>query len=836
MNEVFPLIFGREGGASIDILSNFEAIKTNQLLKEILTIEDEINKNKNILIDELYIIIKNEREDNLKSMLINLKRDVFNDRNIEKYNYGLLNHPDIENKIKMYLVLKSKLEKLKVNFKTIFHSEFYLSIEKLKKVSEQFFIKNGILFSSNILFNEINKASFQYSFLTKNEKNVVLSFVKYLTRSVTKTTPFSSLNKIIFLEKIDNVFISKYKHFKFSNFQTSNLLFFYLKEILIKNITFKNCLNIKSNSFIECIQEDKLQFFNNYKNDESFKKIKRTDTLLSILRYLESPCNYRNFIIKIEESSDEEKKHVEQYIDILIEEGLVKLLYPASNTDIDWAHKLLNFINSNQLASDNQIKSVKYLLNYIIETISVLENTFDVDDRNKQITACHIEISSFFINNNQNFDFFSKVQPQDLFYEDTLAETDDKIMVSNIHELGTKIKKAFYSLNNIPIKKSYRKKLVEHMRGLGIVQVSLLEIYEKKYLQNLKDFSLNNTDLDNANSLLSKVLECAENADSMLQMDISTFFNQDNIIIEESESLGVFIQTNCNDLKKVVINSFSNGYGANISRFLNFLPKEYVEKHSKFNEQLFNDKIIAEIKDASIHNTNTFPKLAKYLINISDDIEEWNDYKLIPISSLYLSINDSDDLIITNLNGNEIRVVNYSMEGINRKSKLTQFFDIFNNIDFIGYTYFFQSLNEYFEKKTYSENVVIIPEIIFEKSLILQRKKWLIKTKYLIDYIGNHLNELDLFYIRINSFKYLYNLPDEVFVRITKRNSKNPKDDNYKPQYINFNSPVLMLLFMKIIGKSGNVIELSEVYPNINDKKELGNSFVKEYILNLYTG
>ena len=87
-----------------------------------------------------------------------------------------------------------------------------------------------------------------------------------------------------------------------------------------------------------------------------------------------------------------------------------------------------------------------------------------------------------------------------------------------------------------------------------------------------------------------------------------------------------------------------------------------------------------------------------------------------------------------------------------------------------------------------------------------------------------------MFY-ELHKWKTDNNIPDEVFIKSTNQNSKNPQNDNYKPIYINFTMPIFIILLQNILKSSDLIIELSEVLPSSGNVVNNGR-FVKEYALN----
>ena len=95
---------------------------------------------------------------------------------------------------------KNYKKELKV-YKEVFNQELISSIEQLKKITNTYFFKNGMLFSSHILSREISKTDFKFNILNKKNKRLLISVLKYLSRSLTKTTPFSSFNSVFLFRR-----------------------------------------------------------------------------------------------------------------------------------------------------------------------------------------------------------------------------------------------------------------------------------------------------------------------------------------------------------------------------------------------------------------------------------------------------------------------------------------------------------------------------------------------------------------------------------------------------------------------------------------------------------
>jgi hypothetical protein len=66
-------------------------------------------------------------------------------------------------------------------------------------------------------------------------------------------------------------------------------------------------------------------------------------------------------------------------------------------------------------------------------------------------------------------------------------------------------------------------------------------------------------------------------------------------------------------------------------------------------------------------------------------------------------------------------------------------------------------------------------------------------------------------------------------------NRRNINPDDFKPQYINFNNPMLVGLFLKMISKMTDQITIEEMLPGSNDLCTINKKkYVTEFLIQWY--
>lgn len=825
-NKLFPLIFGREGGASIEKLNNFKKIDCT---KSLLELKNNVDYIKNEIIDILFNLIGNEGDEQKKKQFINFKRDFFNDRNIEQYKNLIKSNDTLKSKFSEYFYKKKTFDLAYKKYVTEFDSALETSIDELKEMINSFFVKNGILFSSRILYDEIQKNTSSFVVSNKKEKRLIISALKYLTRSITKTTPFSTFNTIFCLEMSNKNFASIKENIKRSNFQVTNVFYYYLKEILIKDLHFKSELEIRCNNTIwqENESPEEFHFFQNINNNEALKKINISPILCFIQEQLKlKNVKYCSLVAKLETITNENKTNIEHFIDELLKEGFLKIVYPSSCSNKDWIIDLINFININNL--EDRFPDVIDLLTSILETIEILEKTRnDTDIRYRIVLKSYKKIEEFFISKKYNLDFFKKVQLQDLFYEDTIVTNNESISVDKIADLSSELKKAYNTLNSFSLKEAKKEWLNKSLKRES--KISVLEFYKKIYLKNIDDFTINDIEMFDFNNFSGHIEKSDKYVNSI---NISNYLKNNKE--KKTIPFGAYIQTDNSNFDNIVLNTFSNGYGANISRFLNFLPDKYSTSVRKHVEDLIPDSLIIEIKDASIHNVNTFPQLSDGLIDLCDDSTIKKTFSLIPLTDIFIYSNKLGNISLIDKKDTPVNIINFSLEGLNRRSKFMQFIDLFNEVDNYGYISILDRINFYFKEfKLINSDFCYVPRLKFGDKLIIQRKKWFIKKDFLANILDEKNKSLHEIFLKINKFTKKNLIPNEVYLKIADRspNAGNSQNDNYKPQYIDFRSPIFILLLSNLINKADDIIEITEMFPTLSDVIHHGGK-VKEYIVN----
>ncbi|NIJ52981.1 lantibiotic dehydratase [Dyadobacter arcticus] len=834
MAPTFPLLFGREGGLETDILKLLTLENGAADLHTIRSMEKVYSNLKQKIVEILSGLIGMESREMHRNKLLTFKRDIYNNRNLSKYNKVTAEYETLRNAVDAYISFSTRIEKVKEQFGIAFESQLETGIRTLQDALSRHALSNGILFSSCILHDELKKNILLRVGMNKSGRNLILTATKYLTRSATKTTPFSSLNGVFAMELIGR----KYRGIDFSDresrIQISNLVYFRAREMLLSSKKFIGQLEVTVNKaiFLGNDNEEYIHFFLNTNNSEFFKKVKRTEVITEILELAKLPIRYSDFVDLIAARFSQTIETVDEYLTGLVDLGIVHIKFPVGLDDMEWVSTLIKYIDSRRLNFDANILEVRDFLRDLKAASLKIESTSDISKRRTYIEECSVNLTNS-LNADRSQNYLNELaRSGSLFYENVFANADSELEAEDVESVQGRILEVFFVLNNNFLKKRTRLTLSKCVQGVG-GKVPLLRAYEEFYLGNGNLAEAEGTDFDRLIKLVHNVTGALNEHGPERPVDIFQFLDNGQIFIDDHVRFGTFIQTVDPRFEEIVINSFSNGFGSNISRYLGFCPPQIVDKCRKYIADLNQHSVIADVRDASIHNASSFPVLSDHTMDIAGNCS--NEFgNLIPLNALYLSIGDHENVIISNEYGVKVNPVNFSMEALARRSKFTQFLELFNDTELFGYKYFLQRIGEFLISASLEKNVVASPRVVFKSKVTLKRRQWHIKTKFLLVWIGECHGLAHLFCMRMNEFLSAHSIPREVFVKFGQipRAGSGHGDDRTKPQYIDFTSPLLVILFMNMLGKSDHVIELSEVFPSFNSYYDQSNGRVKEYVMN----
>jgi len=484
-------------------------------------------------------------------------------------------------------------------------------------------------------------------------------------------------------------------------------------------------------------------------------------------------------------------------------------------------------------------------------------------DESEENTAFKHERSTYF-----------NCKPKNLFYEDTKIDTSTFIEQEELKGFVAKLDQLLESLAPLTHNQFEKDRMLHFFkkRYRENDTIDLLTFYEDYY----RDFKKTDSKLNNDNIKSIKIKRDITNEWTVLfkkyiDDNINISSNCDTINLKykhinevndklgvnstdiNRKSLGAFIQFYKNiNLEttasiKGVVNGTFDGFGRLLSRFLHIFDKNIEEELYGWNQQLSEGQILVENTDASYFNGNLHPPLVKNEVWLPGGQNSVTEEDQIPITNLAIKLDNNSLKLIHKKDKVKVNVLDLGFQGKQGRSQLYQMLSNFGLPGNSAYKPILGVVNKWVtENKTQSDSksdkVIEFPRIEYEDSIVLQRKKWKIPKSKLP---GRNSDESDwLYFIKINEWRMKNNIPQKIFVRIVPRKVK--KDINekkmrklakndYKPQYIDFNNPLLVSLFETLVRKVPFSMVAEEMLPSKDQLFEINdNSYVTELLIQWY--
>eukprot|EP01006_Ploeotia_vitrea_P037791 TRINITY_DN66170_c4_g1_i1.p1 TRINITY_DN66170_c4_g1~~TRINITY_DN66170_c4_g1_i1.p1 ORF type:complete len:541 (-),score=-10.87 TRINITY_DN66170_c4_g1_i1:357-1736(-) len=317
-------------------------------------------------------------------------------------------------------------------------------------------------------------------------------------------------------------------------------------------------------------------------------------------------------------------------------------------------------------------------------------------------------------------------------------------------------------------------------------------------------------------------------------------------------SYGTFIQLHKeNDKIKGVLNSAFGGYGKMLSRFMHIFDQSVTDDMREWNMSLNTGGYFVENCDASYFNANLHPPLMPYEIWMPGGHNSLPEEKQIPVTDFAVKVSEGKNRLdlVHKESQKPANIFDLGFQGSKGRSELFQLLSSFTKSEFLfpftvtsGINEKFNQLNRKEGEKADRPKISIQPRILYEDTIVLQRKGWNIPAKLLP--IRNSTESNWEYFVRINQWRNDLGIPDEVFIFVNARSGSNAAPannkvragrDDYKPQYINFKSPILVNLLEKALKKVPYSLKIEEMAPYSDQLLEMNNEkYVTEFMIQWY--
>ncbi len=811
--KLFSHILARVGGTTF---SKVEALSFEKmsLVKILLQKEQDLDFQFEKVLQTFESTINNTQNYRLRAILNNSKKDFRNHRfsflkKIKKAKQENL-FRDLLFNISIYSDLKMEIENLKKEFALIFNKEELFQYSFLKDFFQDQNILKGLLQSSHSLYHQSKKLeSKSPEFFRKKERQTLRALAQYFYRIGTKTSPFSHFTTLDLLSEKDGFFKSENLEPENSFFQFNNFILVEMKELLLKEPTFFRQLQLKINPTIS-VNNDAFHFIINSKNVETIQQIESSIILEELSQNILSKegVTLKIAVAQLLELVEADEESIENYLLELIELGFIEWHWNFSGLSFDWEDKLLAFISS----MDNFTKKNDWSI--CLERMVQFKTQLDFIDH-----EVRYDFQKHLINDLNELGLKNMI-PELMFFEDVQKSTAVQLPKKEI----TPIIQSLDSLLRMiePLMENEFKNRILNCWNLNFKNKKAVPIiyFYKKFYQTPFD---NSTFTNNQNGVLLEKIKLKIKEKGEIDKKGNLHFRTEdlkNIFSEENKSSssqysGLF-QFYKNEGKiNAVINGLTPGYGKLFGRFLPLFDEGITILLQKWNFELLNDELWLENVDASIFNANLHPSLLDFEIRNSNSQNNLPIENQIPINELEVTWDDdikAPVLVFSKFN-EKVSILDFGFEHPGNRSPMFQLLNGFG-IPHATYRYFTKLVNEvFFDKKPNEINS--FRRIVIDDHLVLQRQYSEVLNSFFPKKEKGESSST--YFLKIQKWKMENKIPQFIFIQSMQdadNSTSNLSRDFFKPQFIDLNSPIAIVLLQKVLERHSGEIRMVEMLPN----------------------
>ncbi|HLP61986.1 MAG TPA: lantibiotic dehydratase, partial [Candidatus Deferrimicrobium sp.] len=302
--KLFPHAMIRISGGPFEKLESLDIIDAIQIIDAVIDHKKKLVPLKQTISDELYQIISRQPDPSLQNLMVKVRRDIFNERDItaDKITKITPHLPiPLGTQIENYRRLKEEINRLWEEGEALFCKEVTAVREKLKRrVASDENFRKGLLLGSQSLYKRVPGyiAQTPSARMKKKDAQVERGIVRYFSRMHGKTSPFSTFTNLAIGKITSNPQpplpkdqISPFVRLKqpgevrvVYHIRLNNYLYNYLKVLLTKNAHIYPYLLVRANPTIQQ-HKDHYLYLTNSNNIEAFQRIP-ANPALEMFRYL----------------------------------------------------------------------------------------------------------------------------------------------------------------------------------------------------------------------------------------------------------------------------------------------------------------------------------------------------------------------------------------------------------------------------------------------------------------------------------------------------------------------------------------------------------------------
>jgi len=896
--EIFPHSLVRYAGMHYQVFDSFKLEESKGILQKEQRMAAAKARLRTLICDGLFDLITIQTDDVLRQHLINLKRQVFNDKKVSAqkleelvgiFPAGLL--LDLRDYMQIAKNMETFHQTNTLNYKNLLveHSK------KLQSLAMDSRLQNGLLLSSPVLLEQLPGYSVKEpaSFRQK-EYRIEFSLLRYLTRMCFKTSPFSTFTytgimQLAAVRALNSAPVVKEVG---NSLRLNNALFEYLKSILVHHPVIHELLTVKLNK-TAVIRADKIHFLVNFNNIESFQQISASGLQLLVFDQLKD----RLELLTVKELANNLSEAVEgadypaikNYLFKLAAAGLLETGMETSGIDPHWDHKLLNFfvqlkseepavlqliylfkqLQQYRLAyTGGDITKRKLILDYaekiVADVFQKLQTEAGLPVSVKEKTPVKPADGTFETMNFKPHHFSGR----QLFYEDCYTTETEILADIALHEFTAKTDQFLNHLLPMDLLNTEREKMInfflQHYPAQAKVKV--IDFYEAYYFhvkkpekeKIAKEGLPAPVSGDWEKAISEKLVALTLHRPNLLNLR-NDFFTElsvpDTLKTANQYSRGIFVQfykgkpageQGGQERFFGVINTVLPGMGKVSGRFLSLFNPDITSDFIRYNTQLHPETLKVELNDASSFNANIHPSLLSHELALPGGNKSYPEEQQIPVNALFVSFEQSKNSLKLSYQDEEVFTYDLCLESFYNRSNLYQLMSHFNQETKLALQPFINLVDACYLNidQEQEQDIESLPRITYEDTVIIRRRTWRVKTASIP--VEGPSETAYAYFLRINTWRIQHGIPVDIFLFLRKRSfvikpvspvkgKKEGLNDDYKPQFISFEQPLLIEMFKRLLARAGEYLIIEEMLPATHrTEKSNHHEPVKEYLLQWY--
>ncbi|WP_345990022.1 lantibiotic dehydratase [Chryseobacterium sp. Chry.R1] len=830
------------------------------------------------LCDELYNLIQQSSDDMERKLLLNLKRSVYNGR----YNAADLAtkiDPESFNSIKnlweewQNSVLKYK--EFEHSWEKHFHEHVWTHREDIQKLTDQYPFKNGVLLSSKDLYEQLDSfRNADVKSLNKDTERIEFSVLRYLTRMTYKTSPFSTFTYLGLTETVPNNGTVPLPSENLNcKIRLNNKLLKRIKKLMEHHPDLQGLLFVNVNSSVT-EHDGRFNFLLNCANIEVFQEIQATSVnqfIRELLHDSQAPISLTFFIEHLSTQIEADFSELQHYVLRLVDSGFLELTLEGSEIDPDWDYQLSTFLAKHK-ENNNAVEQLHGLISSLQQsknefetaaisqreallkkTSKIFDATIsDLEDQAGIVKLGKDEIQSVLKNileryrNGQGFEKLPYIpvdyRQEGFIYEDVYTNQIHKVNEGNTQEFAQLLSDLANHLTAFDIRGKEKNSIKNffQFKYNDNQYIPLITFYHEYYRhKNEPESNQDQKQSDSWSEVFWEDLRKERHQADEIKVTKRNLIHipKSNHTSPTGSAFLQFFNEESETEAKAVVNGFMQGMGKMSGRFLHLFDPEIAQVHKDHSERLFPDKILIELNDDSSFNANIHPPLLGYEVKMPSSNTQMKKSQQIPLDRISVGYDQNNDTLclMDNVLKKEIYAFDLCLETITNRSNLYQLMSLFNPCAYVSYFPLIHAIDRHYSKQLKKENIQIFPRIIFEEKLVLRRKGWLINLTAIPRQDKDETNSI--YFLRFHQWLLENTLPSSAFLYL--QSSYIPEDrssdktagnrDDYKPQFISFEQPLLFNLFTKLLNRAVSYIYLEEVLPSVNNQERVAEHLIQWY-------